>query len=541
MNDMSTPEWWRSAVIYQIYPRSFADSDGDGMGDLGGVIEHLDHLVALGVDAIWLSPFYPSPQNDAGYDVADYCDVDPRFGTLGQFDTLVERAHASGLRVIVDIVPNHTSSEHPWFREAVEAGPGSPERARYIVRDEPVNDWKSVFGGPAWSRMSDFGADDDQWFLHLFDATQPDLDWINEEVRAEFRRILGFWLRRGVDGFRVDVAHGLVKDLTGSDDHASSMLGANVDAETKRPMWDQDGVHEIYRTWHHVLGSYDGDRMMVAEAWVLDPARVALYVRPDEFHQTFNFQFLSARWDAKVLREVIYDTMDATLAVGAPMTWVLSNHDVIRHATRLALPPGQERRNGLGPDHPQPDANVGLRRARAATLLMLGLPGSAYLYQGEELGLPEHTMLPADVRQDPTFHRTGGEELGRDGCRVPLPWEADQPGFGFGPTGRTWLPQPASFAAHAADVQKERADSTLNMYRSALAIRRELDLGNGALEWLEMRDGVLAFRNGDTTVIANTGDDPVPLPDEIEVLIASGEVSADIPADTTVWMSRSAV
>lgn len=534
---MSSPgsEWWRSAVIYQIYPRSFADSDGDGLGDLGGIIERLDHLVGLGVDAIWVSPFYPSPQNDAGYDVADYRDVDPRFGTLEQFDTLIERAHLSGLRVIVDIVPNHTSSEHRWFQEAVASPPASRARSRYMVRDEPVNDWESVFGGSAWSPMSDFGADDGQWYLHLFDPSQPDLNWSEPEVHDEFRAILRFWLDRGVDGFRVDVAHGLIKDLE-SPDPAAGRHDADVDLTMRRPMWDQDGVHDIYRTWHEVLASYQGDRMMVAEAWVLDADRVARYVRPDEFQQAFNFQFLTAPWDSKALCEVIEATIKASRGVGAPMTWVLSNHDVIRHATRLALPPGEERRNGLGPDHAQPDPELGLRRARAATLLMLALPGSAYLYQGEELGLPEHTRLAPEDRQDPTFFRTGGDELGRDGCRVPLPWEVDRPGFGFGPDANSWLPQPDTYAEHAVDRQETQPDSTLHMYRRAVAERKRLRLGTGSLRSLRERNGVITFDNGPVTVVANIGDEPIAPPGEI--ILASGKATDVIPPNTTVWFKR---
>ncbi|NKY07124.1 glycoside hydrolase family 13 protein, partial [Cellulomonas hominis] len=449
--------WWRDAVIYQVYPRSFADGNGDGIGDLPGVTARLDHLAALGVDAVWLSPFYRSPQADAGYDVADYRDVDPLFGTLADFDALLDRAHALGLRVVVDLVPNHSSDEHVWFQQALRTPPGSPERARYLFRDgrgadgsQPPNNWDSIFGGPAWTRLTpeQHGVDDGQWYLHLFDSKQPDLDWTNPEVRAEFEDVLRFWLDRGVDGFRVDVAHGMVKadGLPDWDGHVAMIDGAEGDGAAdgepigsgnQGPMFDQDGVHEIYRSWRAVLDEYDGDRMLVAEAWVEPLSRLARYVRPDEMHQAFNFAFLATGWDAPNLRKVIAASYAVNDSVGAPTTWVLSNHDVVRHPSRLGLPVPGSRPNGIGHGDDQPDEVLGLRRGRAATLLMLGLPGSAYLYQGEELGLPEHTALDDDLRQDPAFFRTGGAERGRDGCRVPLPWSAAEPGFGYSPTGAT--------------------------------------------------------------------------------------------------------
>ncbi len=550
--DGTVEPWWRSAVIYQVYPRSFADSDGDGMGDLGGVVERLPHLAALGVDAVWLSPFYTSPQCDAGYDVADYRDVDPLFGTLADADRLVETAHALGIRVVVDLVPNHTSSEHVWFRAALAAAPGSPERARYLFRDgrgedgaQPPNDWRSVFGGRAWTRVTEPDGTPGQWYLHLFDSGQPDLDWTNPEVRAEFEDVLRFWLDRGVDGFRVDVASGLVKEEGLPDwDHEQHLLDDGSSSDGRRPpMWDQDGVHDVYRAWRRVLDSYDGDRMMVAEAWVHPPERLARYVRADEMHQAFNFDFLQSSWDAEQLRGVVERVLAENERVGAPATWVLSNHDVVRHTTRLALPKGTPRPNGIGADDPQPDEELGLRRGRAATLVMLALPGSAYLYQGEELGLPEHTTLPDDARQDPAWFRTKGAERGRDGCRVPIPWSADAPSLGFGPSGRTWLPQPAAWARSAADVQDGVEGSTLELYRAALRLRRAHDLGHGTLEWLDGLDGgpehgVLAFATNGVTVVANTGALPVDLPPG-EVLLASGDLAADgaLPPDTTVWLA----
>ena len=581
--------WWRQAVIYQVYPRSFADSDGDGIGDLPGITAHLAHLAQLGVDALWLSPFYRSPQVDAGYDVADYRDVDPLFGTLADFDALVARAHGLGLRVVVDLVPNHTSDEHAWFHAALAAAPGSPERARYVFRDgrgpdgdEPPNNWRSTFGGSAWTRVTD--GTPGQWYLHLFDARQPDLDWSNPEVRAEFESILRFWLDRGVDGFRVDVAHGLVKadglpdwdgpatiattrqHPQGSPAAADRATGSRIGAPdaggvvatdespatgttdepvtgsaNHGPAWDQDGVHEIYRTWRAVLDEYPGERAMVAEAWVEPLSRLARYVRSDEMHQAFNFAYLTAGWDPSMLRRVVAASFAANDAVGAPTTWVLSNHDVVRHATRLGLADPTRRPNGIGARDEQPDAALGLRRARAATLLTLALPGSAYLYQGEELGLPEHTSLDDELRQDPTYRRTQGEELGRDGCRIPLPWAADEPAFGFSPTGATWLPQPAEFAPLALDRQRDVPGSTYELYREALGLRREHALGTGGLAWLDgYPDEVVAFTDRDVLVVANLGAAPVAAPAGARVLLASTDVpdESTVPPDTTVWFAR---
>ncbi|MCM0641506.1 glycoside hydrolase family 13 protein [Cellulomonas wangsupingiae] len=546
-------QWWRHAVIYQVYPRSFADASGDGIGDLPGVTARLDHLVELGVDAVWLSPFYRSPQADAGYDVADYRDVDPLFGTLADADALVARAHELGLRVVVDLVPNHTSDEHVWFRAALASAPGSPERARYHFREGrgehgelPPNNWESIFGGPAWTRTTQPDGTPGQWYLHLFDSKQPDLNWENPEVRAEFEDVLRFWLDRGVDGFRVDVAHGMVKQdgLPDWDGHVAMIDGSDdTDAVAGTgnhgPMFDQDGVHDIYRSWRRVLDAYDGDRAMVAEAWVEPLSRLARYVRPDEMHQAFNFAFLAAGWHAPSLRRVIDASFAANDAVGAPTTWVMSNHDVVRHASRLGLTDPTHRPNGIGDGDEQPDAVLGLHRARAASLLMLALPGSAYVYQGEELGLPDHTALDDDLRQDPAFFRTGGAERGRDGCRVPLPWEGDAPGLGFSPTGATWLPQPTAWADLAVDRQRGREGSTYELYRAALRLRRAERLGAGGLQWLTEPAGehVLAFRNGDVVVVANLDEADVELPLSGEVLLASGPLRDGVlPAGTTVWL-----
>ncbi|MBK0418473.1 DUF3459 domain-containing protein [Leucobacter sp. CSA1] len=570
-----TDEWWRSAVIYQVYPRSFADSDGDGIGDLPGITSRLPYLRDLGVDAVWVSPFYPSPQADAGYDVADYCGVDPLFGSLDDADELVSRAHGLGIRVFVDLVPNHTSDEHPWYRRALAAPPGSPERDWYVFRDpdpedpeRPPNNWESVFGGRAWSKTPD-----GQWYLHLFDSKQPDLNWENPRVREAFLDILRFWLDRGVDGFRVDVAHGLVKapglpdaetvgrraeepgDAARGEHHGEGMSAGAT------PYWDQDGVHDVYRAWREVLDGYPGERAMVAEAWVEPYARIARYVRPGEHHQAFNFAFLDAPWRAAALRDTIAESYEASDPMGAPTTWVLSNHDVIRHATRLGLAP-EHFASQLGPAVPAPDRAVALRRARAASTMMLALPGSAYLYQGEELGLPEVLELDGSVRQDPTFHRTGGERLGRDGCRVPIPWEGGAPAYGFSETGESWLPQPEIFGELAVDRQTGVPWSTLELYRQLLAVRRERGLGSGSLDFVDLGDDIVAFDiaspAGSTRVVLNLGEGAWPIPEGARVLVASdpsiagsGAVAGSgagagpgagdprlLPVDCAVWLVR---
>jgi alpha-glucosidase len=526
----SAQAWWRSAVIYQVYPRSYADSNGDGIGDLPGIRSKLPYIADLGVDAIWLSPFYPSPQADAGYDVSDYRDVEPLFGTLADAEGLLTDAHELGLRVIVDLVPNHTSSEHPWFKAALASPPGSPERGRYIFRpgrgadgSEPPNNWESQFGGRAWTRVAD-----GEWYLHLFAPEQPDLEWTNPEVVEEFKSILRFWLDRGVDGFRIDVAHGMAKELTLPD--LSSMFLEMVGHPTTlagHPYWDQDAVHDIYRGWREVLDSYPGDRAFVAEAWVPDPGRLAMYLRPDELQTAFNFDFLLAPWDAKAMRDVIDSTLAALAGVGAPATWVLSNHDVIRHVTRYG------------------GGAVGQQRARAAIMLILGLPGGAYIYQGEELGLEEVLDIPAELRQDPKFFRTNGEFIGRDGCRVPIPWSGDRSPFGFG-TGTPWLPQPAAWASQTVEAEENDPASMLSLYRKALATRHDEEaFGDGPLQWIDAPEGMLAFRRDAHLAVAiNTAEDARPLPAELagaEVILASGPlpVAGELPPATAVWLRHS--
>ena len=553
-------QWWSDAVIYQVYPRSFASSHS-AVGDLPGITSHLPYLAELGVDAVWLSPFYRSPQKDAGYDVEDYRDVDPRFGTLADADALIARAHEVGLKVVVDIVPNHTSDRHAWFRRALEAGPGSPERERYWFRpgrgDGPPNDWQSVFGSIAWTRVCDRPdapgspwQDDTSWYLHLFDSSQPDLNWANPEVRAEFRDILRFWLARGVDGFRVDVAHGLAKDPALPDwQHRVTMVRGDAADTPPAPMWNVGAVHGVYREWRAVLDEFGPDRMLVAEAWLAPAAELAAYVRPDEMSQAFNFEFLECGWDRDRLREVIADSLAAMDAVGAPTTWVLSNHDVVRATSRFGMADPTGRPDGIRAEDPQPDGRLGLRRALAMHLLMAALPGSAYIWQGEELGLPEHTSLPDDVREDPAFFRTRGRETGRDGCRVPLPWVGDAPGFGFSPEGSSWLPQPADWRELAVDAQVADEASTLSFFRRMLALRRRLGLGHGGLaDVAGVRARGLRYLNTsprrEDVLVLTAFDEPIDVPDGWRVLISSAEVGGSaggpgaVPADATAWLVR---
>ena len=531
-------EWWRSGVIYQIYPRSFADSNGDGMGDLVGITKHLGDIADLGVDAVWLSPFYSSPQKDAGYDVSDYRGVDPLFGSLADFDALVDRAHELNLRVMIDLVPNHTSDQHNWFQEALVSPVGSAARNYYHFKDGrgengelPPNNWQSMFGGPAWTRL-----EDGQWYLHLFDSSQPDLNWENPAVHREFEAILRFWLDRGIDGFRVDQPHAMAK-APGLPDHPYvETAGAGfIEGQADPPMWFQDSVHEIFRSWRKILESYPGDRAMCGEAYVLPLAKMALWVRPDEFHQTFNFRFLDAGWARQALVSAINESFEAFDAVGAPSTWVLNNHDVIRHVSRFGGDFGRTTASdGIGPDAVQPDNALGLVKARAATLFMLGLPGASYLYQGEELGLPEHTTLAAKFRQDPTFFRTNGKRVGRDGARVPLPWLKGGTTNGFTQAETAWLPQPETFAELSRD-QQTASDSTLGMYKAALKLRSELRLGQGSFSWVE-EDTVLSYQNQNVVVVHNFGDSPAALPDG-EVLIASAPLgSGKLPANVTAWL-----
>ncbi len=502
--------WWRHGVCYQVYIRSFADGNADGIGDIAGLRSRLPYLADLGVDSIWVNPWYRSPLRDGGYDVADYRDIHPDYGSIPEVDALVADAHGLDLRVIGDIVPNHTSTEHPWFRQALRSPSGSPERSRYHFLpgrgpdgSRPPTSWRSLFGGPAWTRV-----EDGSWYLHLFDASQPDLNWSNPEVVAEFDDVLRFWLDRNLDGFRVDVAPALTKDFSAVD-HSQRLEGFTV--TSTHPYWDRDDLHDIVRGWRKVLDAYPGT-MLVAESAV-PPARLSRYVRSDEYHQAFAFHFMDAGWDAATLRALIPDTISRLAGVGALPTWVLSNHDIIRHATRFGLPDGVDAKDWLLHGPPDLlDQSLGVRRARAAALLMLGLPGSAYLYQGEELGLHEVADLPEEVLEDPIWHRSGHTEKGRDGCRVPIPWTEAGPSFGFGERG-SWLPQPAWFGPLSVERQIEDPQSTLTLYRRALAIRKEFAPLDETVEMLDLGPAAVAYRRpSGFTCVVNLGSSPLQLP-----------------------------
>jgi alpha-glucosidase len=532
---LSTTEgsaWWRSAAIYQVYIRSFADGNGDGVGDLTGVRSKLDYLAGLGVDAIWFTPWYPSPMDDGGYDVADFRDIEPLFGTLGEAEQLLTEAHELGIRVIIDIVPNHCSDEHRWFRAALAAAPGSAERQRFWFRpgrgpdgSEPPNNWKSRFGGPAWTRVTEADGSPGEWYLHLYSSRQPDFNWDNQDIRAEFEDVLRFWFDRGVDGFRVDVADGLVKDPALPD----------VEDGDETPFSDQEGLHEIYRSWRKIADSYPGEKILVGEMWLPDMSRAARYLRRDELHSAFNFDFLTCPWDPGRFRDVISRTLRAHEEVGAPAAWVLSNHDVTRHVTRY----GRSGDTGFAfADrlHGTPvDRVLGTRRARAAALLTLSLPGGLYVYQGEELGLWEVEDIPSGLRQDPVWARTQGADPGRDGCRVPIPWSGQAPPFGFG-EGEPWLPQPAEWVSYTAEAEAGDPDSMLSLYRRGLALRSSL--GEPALSWLDAGPDVLAFSRAPGFVfLLNFSAAPVELPAHSEVLLASGPLPDGLlPTDTAVWL-----
>jgi alpha-glucosidase len=528
-------QWWRDAVVYQVYIRSFADGNGDATGDLAGLRNRLPYLAGLGVDAIWVNPWYPSPLNDGGYDVADYRAIHPMFGTLAEAEALIEEAHALGIRLIADIVPNHTSDQHEWFQAAVQSAPGSPQRERYWFRDgrgpggdEPPNDWRSIFGGSAWQRITEPDGAPGQYYLHLFDHTQPDLNWSNPDVVTEFQSILRFWFDRGVDGFRIDVGHGLAKDPTLPDLGVDDEGLLEVPDRSSHPHWDRDEVHEVYRGWRAVADSYDPPRMFVGEVWLDDPARLARYLRPDELHTSFAFELTDPDWDAAGLRSAITSGVRAAQTAGVAPTWTLSP---------------VKAREGFGEstyDMTGLDLERGRSRARAAVLLLLGLPGSAYLYQGEELGLEEVMDIPDHLRDDPVFLRRPGVDVGRDGCRVPLPWTSDGESLGFGANG-AWLPQPAHWADLAVSVQDGDDDSMLELYRRALAVRRaEPSLHTIDMEWVDSPPQVLHWRrphpDGSLDVVVTMGEDPYRLPAGKVVVASHPLANGLLPGGAGAWV-----
>lgn len=571
-------DWWKQAVVYQIYPRSFKDVNGDGLGDIAGVTEKMDYLKNLGIDAIWLSPFYPSDLADGGYDVIDYRNVDPRLGTMADFDAMAAAAHEAGIKVIVDIVPNHTSNKHKMFIEALAAGRGSAARDRYIFREGrgehgelPPNDWQSLFGGPAWQQV-----DDGQWYLHMFAKEQPDLNWKNPDVHEEFKKTLRFWSDHGTDGFRIDVAHGLAKDL-------DSVPLADMDPAAVQhvlpadgafsPLWDRPEVHDIYREWRQVFNEYNPPRFAVGEAWVKAESQ-HLYASTDELGQVFNFEFAEANWFADEFRTAIADGLRAAEEThGSTTTWVMNNHDVPRSPSRFGLPQVKD-----APYHQlahdwllrdgetyRENRELGTRRARAAALMELGLPGSAYVYQGEELGLFEVANIPWDRLEDPTPFNTRRNftDKGRDGCRVPMPWKAADCGepaswspdfitggtFGFGPeqgdSADAHLPQPAWFKDFAADVEADDNGSMLHLYRKLLQLRQTVltATGDTSADLLDMGDTVVVYSRPATEgrrflSVTNFGDEPIALPDDAVAIANSVPLTDDgkLDSDASVWL-----
>ncbi|MGW9158849.1 glycoside hydrolase family 13 protein [Microbacterium sp. NPDC055665] len=528
--------WWRTAVIYQVYVRSFSDGNGDGIGDLAGVRSRLPYLKSLGVDALWFTPWYESPLADGGYDVQDYRRIDPRFGSLEEAEQLIAEALEYGIRTIVDIVPNHISDRHEWFRQALAAEPGSPERERFWFHpgrgadgEEMPTNWVSSFQGETWTRTRNADGAPGEWYLHLFTPQQPDLNWNHPDVRREHEDVLRFWFDRGVAGVRIDSAALPVKDPALPD------LPAGTAPTSGHPHIDRDELHDIYREWRAVADEYDGERVLVGEVWIDDAERFARYLRPGEMHTAFNFGFMTQPWSAQAMRDSITRTLSEHAPVGAPATWVLSNHDVTRPVTRYGQADSsfafERKRFGTATD-----AVRGARRARAASLLVAALPGSLYIYQGDELGLPE-VELPLDAIEDPMHFRSGGVDPGRDGCRVPLPWAGAATPYGFG--GTPWLPQPDDWATLTVEAQDADPSSTLNLYRAAIALRkRTADFAGSDLEWLELGADVLAFRRGDGTVsITNLGAVPVPLPAHHEVLLSSAPLDGVLPPDSTAWLA----
>ncbi len=533
-NDATATDW-RRGVTFQIYPRSFADGNGDGMGDLVGAISRLGYVQALGVDTVWVSPWFVSPMADGGYDVADYCDISPLFGTLADADAFIAECHRLGLKVMIDLVANHCSSEHPWFQAALAAGPGSPERARFYFRDGrgddgsiPPTDWVSIFGGRAWTRVTEADGTFGQWYLHLFDAGQPDLDWNNPVVRRDFEDIFRFWFDRGVDGFRLDAVPAIGKDRDFVDAGCDQSTQFLPEISPQTTYWDAGEVHEIVRSWRQLAESYTPAKYLVGEINVSTPEALLRYIRPGELQSVFAMNLTKAPWEAAAFRRLITGNLNYAADGQSWPTWVLSSHDEVRSVTRF----------GTMADGTV-DLRLGARRARAALMITLALPGGACLYQGEELGLPQVQDLPFELLEDPIVLRTGLAERGRDGCRVALPWDTSAPSFGFG-TASPRLPQPASWGAFSAASQEADPTSFLHFTRAALRVRKENLLHQpDTCDWVELGDDVVAFDRGDVRCIVNFSDTPFQLPEDSLILLASDEVrSGTLPGNGGVWIQR---
>ena len=555
--------WWRQAAIYQIYPRSFKDSNGDGLGDIKGITSKIDYLSSLSLDAVWLSPFYPSALVDGGYDVDDYRDVDPKLGSLADFDEMLTKLHEAGIRIFVDVVPNHSSNLHVWFKEAIAAEPGSAARNRYIFRDGkgangelPPTDWPSHFAPSAWTHESKMGGKHNQWYCHLFAPEQPDFNWDNREVEEDFLKTLKFWADRGVDGFRIDVAHAMKKDLSeplksqpryASHKELDLANGTNV-------LFDRNEVHEVYREWRKLFNQYDPPRVAVAEANVSAHALVK-YASSEELGQCFNFELLDASFNASEFKVIIDRALLSAKKNGSSSTWCLNNHDQMRPATKFGLLPTVDRirwKNSGGKTNPL-DEKLGIQSAIAASMLIMALPGCTYIYQGEELGLHEVLDIPEDQIQDPQYLRNHKVDKGRDGCRVPLPWTKSGSSFGFG-DGGSHLPQPKNFGEYSIEVESADPNSPLSIFRKALTLRKTL-IAPEEITWHETGDAsVLHFsRPNGWNCITNFGRNYYNFDGIGEVIHASGPLAEkgvylvhgvettgnDLPPATTVWVRSS--
>ena len=555
--------WWRQAAIYQIYPRSFKDSNGDSLGDLKGITSKIDYLSSLNLDAVWLSPFYPSALVDGGYDVDDYRNVDPKLGSLADFDEMLTKLHEAGIRIFVDVVPNHSSNLHVWFKEAIAAEPGSAARNRYIFRDGkgangelPPTDWPSHFAPSAWTHESKMGGKHNQWYCHLFAPEQPDFNWDNREVEEDFLKTLKFWADRGVDGFRIDVAHAMKKDLSeplksqpryASHKELDLANGTNV-------LFDRNEVHEVYKEWRKVFDQYDPPRVAVAEANVSAEGAVR-YASTSELGQCFNFELLDASFSANEFKIIIDRALVNAKKAGSSTTWCLNNHDQMRPATKFGLLPTVDRirwKNSGGKTSLL-DEKLGIQSAVAASMLIMALPGCTYIYQGEELGLHEVLDIPEDQIQDPQYLRNHKVDKGRDGCRVPLPWTKTGPSFGFG-DGGAHLPQPKNFGEYSIEAESADPTSPLSIFRKALALRKTL-IAPEEISWHETGDAsVLHFsRPNGWNCITNFGRNYYNFDGIGEVIHASGPLAEkgvylvhgvettgnDLPPATTVWVQAS--